>query len=39
MAGTCGCGNEHSSLMKYGEFLDYLRIGNLLKKVSAPWNK
>jgi hypothetical protein len=32
VAGTCVCGNEHSGSVKYGEFLDWLRTGQLLKK-------
>jgi len=27
VAGVCECGNEPSGFIKYGEFLDYLRIG------------
>ena len=39
MAGTCECGNELSGSIKFGEFLDSLRTGQLLKKDSAPWSK
>ena len=39
MAGTCECGNARSGSMKCGEFLDWLRTGQLLKKDSAPWSK
>ena len=35
MAGYCECGNEPLGSIKYGEFLDYLRTGHLLKKDSA----
>ena len=34
---ACKCGNEPTDSIKCGEFLDYLRTGYLLKKVSAPW--
>ena len=37
VAGTCECGNEPSSSMKCGAFLDYLKTGYFLKKDSAPW--
>ena len=39
MTGTCESGNEVSGSIKCGEFLDWLRIGWLLKNESAPWNK
>ena len=39
VAGTCECGNEHSVSIKWGEFLDQLNTGQLLKKDSAPWSK
>jgi hypothetical protein len=39
VAGTCKCGNEPSSSIKCGEFLDYLRTRYLVKKDSAPWSK
>jgi hypothetical protein len=39
MAGTCECGNEPSGSIKFGEYLDWLRTGWLLKKDSAPWIK
>ena len=39
MAGTCECANEPSGSIKCGEFLDYLRTEELLKKDSAPWSK
>ena len=35
MAGTCECGNEPLSYVKCGEFLDWLRTGQLLRKDSA----
>jgi hypothetical protein len=37
--GTCECGNESSVSIKCGEFLDYLRTGELLKKDSAAWSQ
>jgi hypothetical protein len=39
VAGTCECGDEPSGSIKCGEFLDWLRIGQLLKKDSAAWSK
>ena len=39
MAGTRECGNEPSGSIKCGEFLDYLRTGQLLKKDSAAWSE
>ena len=39
MPGSCECGNELSGSIKFGEFLDYLRIGQNLKKDSVPWSK
>jgi len=36
-AGSCKHGNESSSCIKYGEFLDYLRGHYLLKKDAASW--
>jgi hypothetical protein len=39
VAGTCECGNELSSFIKYGEFLEKLRTDYFLKKDSAPWSK
>ena len=33
------CRSEPSGSIKCGEFLDWLRIGYLLKKDSAPWSK
>jgi len=38
VAGTCKHGNEPSGSIKCGEFLDYLRTSELLKKDCAPWN-
>ena len=38
MAGTCECGNELSASIKRGVFLDWLRIGLLLKKEFASWS-
>jgi len=37
--GTCECGNETSGSVKFGEFLDWLRTGWVLKKNSAPWSE
>jgi hypothetical protein len=39
VAGTCECGNEPSSSLKCGEFLDSMRTGWLPKKDSAPWSR
>jgi hypothetical protein len=39
VAGSCDYGNETSGPIKYGEFLEWLRTGQLLKKESAPWTK
>ena len=39
VAGTCICGNETAISIKYGDFLDYARTGQLLKKDSVPWIK
>jgi hypothetical protein len=39
VAGSCKCGNEHSGSIKYGEFLNYLKPGYILKEDSAPWSK
>ena len=38
MADACECGNEPSSSVKCGEFLDQLQTSQLLKKDSAPWS-
>ena len=35
---TCECCNEPSVSIKCGEFLDYLRTGQLLKKDSVLWS-
>jgi hypothetical protein len=37
--GSCERGNECSVFIKCGEFLEYLRICYLLRKVSASWNQ
>jgi hypothetical protein len=37
--GTCELGNEPSGSMKCGEFLGWLKTGELLKNDSAPWIK
>ena len=38
VADTCECGDEPSGSMKCGEFLDYMRTCQLLKKDSAAWS-
>ena len=38
VAGTCECVNEPSGSINCGEFLEYLKSGQLLKKDSAPWS-
>jgi hypothetical protein len=38
VAAFCKRGNELTGSIKYGKFLDQLRIGWLLKD-SAPWSK
>ena len=37
--GNCECGNELSNSIKFGEFLDLMKTGWLLKKDSAPCSK
>ena len=39
MAGTCECGNELLDSIKCGQFLEWLRTSQLLKKGSAPYSK
>ena len=39
VAVTLECGNVHSGSIKYGEFLDKLKTGQLLKKGSAVWSE
>jgi hypothetical protein len=39
VAGACACGDEYSSSMKCGEFVDWLKICKLLKKGCAPWSE
>ena len=39
MADACECGNEPSGSIKCGEFLDWLRTGQLLKKDCAVWSE
>ena len=39
VAGTYECGNEPSGSKKCGEFLDWLKTCQVLKKGSAPWGK
>jgi hypothetical protein len=38
VAGTCECDNENSGSIKCGEFLDWLRNCQLLRKGSAAWS-
>ena len=37
LAGSCECGYEPSGSVKCGEFPEYLRTCQLLKKASAQW--
>jgi hypothetical protein len=37
VTGTCEFGDERSSSIKCGEFLDYLRTCQRLRKDTAPW--
>jgi hypothetical protein len=39
MRDTCACGNETSVAIHRGEYFDYLRNNELLKKDSAPLSK
>ena len=39
VTGTCECGNEPSRSVKCGEFLDYMRTGQFLKKDSIAWSE
>ena len=39
VAVSCECGDESSGCIKRGEFLESLRICQLLRKASAPWSK
>ena len=39
VVGTCECGNEPSGSTKRGEYLDWLRTGQLLKKDYVPWSE
>jgi hypothetical protein len=39
VAGTCECGNEPSGFINCGEYLDWLRTDQLLKKDCALWRK
>ena len=39
MEGFCECGNEPSSFIKCGEFLDFLGTGYLLKKDYSRWGR
>ena len=36
---TCECGNETSGSIKWGEFLEQLKSGQLLRKDSAAWSE
>ena len=38
VAGTSECGNEPSGSIKCGEFLDWLKTSQILKKNSALWS-
>ena len=38
-AGICEGGNEPTGSIKYGEFLDQLKTGQLAKKSSAAWSE
>jgi hypothetical protein len=38
VAGSCECGNEPLVSIKCGEFFEYLRKCQLLRKESTPWN-
>jgi len=38
LAGTCECGNELSGSIKCGEFVDWLRNCQLLRKDCAAWS-
>jgi hypothetical protein len=39
VAGTCECRNKTPSSIKCGEFLDWLKTGQLLCKEYALWSK
>ena len=39
VAYACECGDEPSSSVKCGEFLDQLQTSQLFRKDSAPWSK
>ena len=39
MAGTCECGDELSGSIKYGEFLEYLRTGHLVRMDCVLWSE
>ena len=39
MAGACEYGEEPSGFIKCWEFLDWLKIGYLLKKNCAAWSE
>ena len=39
VAGSCECGNEPSGSIKCGEFVDWLRTSQLVRKDSAPWSQ
>jgi len=38
VAGTCEHSNETSGYIKCGEFLDWLRTGQILKEDCAAWS-
>jgi len=39
VAGTCEGVKDPSGSIKCGEFLDYLKTGELLKNDCTPWSK
>jgi hypothetical protein len=39
VASTCECGNEPLGYVKCGEFVDWLRTGQLLKEDCCPWSE
>jgi len=39
VAGACICGNEPSGSVTCGEYVDWPRTGQLVKKDSTPWSE